>query len=77
MRRIATWMLTVCALTSCGGEGAAPTVQRQPAFRTARVTPASAMVGGCQIFPANNWWNTDVSGYPLDPRSSAYIAALP
>ena len=32
------------------------------------------VVGGCQIFPANNWWNTDISGYPLDPNSQQYIA---
>ncbi|MEQ1857350.1 MAG: hypothetical protein ABL963_12895 [Longimicrobiales bacterium] len=25
------------------------------------------------IFPADNWWNLDVSGAPLDPRSSALI----
>ena len=28
-------------------------------------------------FPPNNWWNTDISQYPLDPNSDAYIAALP
>ena len=43
-----------------------------------RVRPAKVpVVGGCQIFPANNWWNTDISSYPLDPLSSKYIAALP
>ncbi|MGA7200834.1 MAG: hypothetical protein WBX26_03330, partial [Candidatus Cybelea sp.] len=42
------------------------------------VGPATVpIVGGCQIFPANNWWNTDISGYPLDKLSSKYIAALP
>ena len=35
------------------------------------------MVGGCAIFPADNWWNTDISNYPLDKRSAQYIAALP
>jgi hypothetical protein len=35
------------------------------------------VVGGCQIFPSNNPWNTDISQYPLDPNSDAYIAALP
>ncbi len=35
------------------------------------------VVGGCQIFPADNWWNADISNYPLDPRSSEYINALP
>jgi hypothetical protein len=35
------------------------------------------VVGGCQIFPADNWWNTDISNYPLDKLSGKYIAALP
>lgn len=26
-----------------------------------------------QVFPANNWWNLDVSGAPLDPLSQALI----
>jgi hypothetical protein len=35
------------------------------------------VVGGCQIFPSNNPWNTDISQYPLDPNSDSYIGALP
>jgi hypothetical protein len=29
-----------------------------------------------QLFPANNPWNTDISQYPLDPNSSAYITSI-
>lgn len=39
-------------------------------------TPASPMIGSCQIFPSDNPWNTDVSNYPLDPNSSNYIASI-
>jgi hypothetical protein len=28
---------------------------------------------GRQIFPASNWWNLDISGAPIDPRSQAII----
>src|SRR3954451_18155399 len=28
---------------------------------------------GRQVFPADNWWNTDVSAVPVDPRSAALI----
>lgn len=28
------------------------------------------------IFPADNPWNTDVSAYPVHPRSSAYLASI-
>ncbi|HEY5425582.1 MAG TPA: hypothetical protein VIJ77_03440 [Candidatus Tumulicola sp.] len=34
-------------------------------------------VGGCTIFPADNWWNADISKYPVDPRSDKYIASIP
>jgi hypothetical protein len=26
------------------------------------------------VFPADNWWNTDVSAAPVDPNSASYIA---
>lgn len=29
-----------------------------------------------QIFPANNWWNMDVSAWPVDTNSAAYITLL-
>ena len=27
-------------------------------------------LGGCAIFPADNWWNADISGYPVDTAHS-------
>ena len=30
-------------------------------------------IGGCQIFPADNPWNTDISGAPVHPNSKNYI----
>jgi hypothetical protein len=30
----------------------------------------------CQIFPADNWWNLDISGSPVDPNSDAYIDSM-
>ncbi|MDX1393356.1 MAG: hypothetical protein R3195_03150 [Gemmatimonadota bacterium] len=31
---------------------------------------------GRQLFPADNWWNLDISGAPVDPQSSAFIAFI-
>jgi hypothetical protein len=28
------------------------------------------------LFPADNPWNTDISSYPVDPRSDRYIATI-
>ncbi|MGA8476042.1 MAG: hypothetical protein WB681_13405 [Candidatus Cybelea sp.] len=77
MRRILTSVLTAAILASCGGANVPPGLQPFARNGNARVTPAIPVVGGCQIFPANNWWNTDISNYPLDPRSDGYISALP
>jgi hypothetical protein len=32
--------------------------------------------GPFPLFPATNWWNTDVSAAPLDPGSAAFIAHI-
>lgn len=34
------------------------------------------VVAGCQIFPANDPWNTDISGYPVNPHSAQYLAQM-
>jgi hypothetical protein len=44
-------------------------------------TLAAAQPGGplpapLPLFPADNWWNTDVSAAPVDPHSAAYINFL-
>jgi hypothetical protein len=28
------------------------------------------------LFPADNWWNLDISSWPVDPNSSSYIAFI-
>src|SRR5204862_5983801 len=30
-------------------------------------------LAGRQVFPVSNWWNTDITGAPVDPRSGALI----
>lgn len=45
--------------------------------REASLEPSVPTVGGCAIFPANNPWNTDISQYPVDPKSAQYIASIP
>src|SRR5713226_1038795 len=30
----------------------------------------------CPMFPANNVWNADISGLPVDPNSNNYIANM-
>ncbi len=39
-------------------------------------TGSAPNIGGCQVFPANNPWNTDISSYAVHPNSAAYIAKI-
>jgi hypothetical protein len=41
----------------------------------------SATVGGSlpaplPLFPPDNWWNTDISGAPVDPKSGSFISFI-
>ena len=33
-------------------------------------------IAGCNIFPADNPWNTDISAYPLNANSATYLASM-
>lgn len=82
MHRTLTCILTTAVLTACngtnppvaGGGASDSPIRGAPAHDEPAQVPK---IGGCQIFPANNPWNTDISGYPVDKSSDAYIAALP
>ncbi len=37
---------------------------------------APPLVGGCQVFPSDNPWNTDISGAAVHPNSANYIANI-
>jgi hypothetical protein len=41
-----------------------------------RVRPPGPTVGGCQVFPSDNPWNTDVSQAPLHSQSAAIISRI-
>ena len=78
MRRAQVLIFVIAFLAGCSGAGGVPPAGRlSPAAGIAGVRPTVPVVGGCSIFPANNWWNTDISKYPLDPNSNNYIASIP
>ncbi len=43
---------------------------------TATQVTGATMLGGCQVFPANNAWNQDVSTLPTHPNSANFIASI-
>lgn len=46
----------------------------------ATLVPSSALgqavIGGCQVFPANNVWNRPIDELPVDSHSAEYMAAV-
>lgn len=61
----------LAALAACGGDG--PT--RPPDEGNEGPLGPGASLEGRRPFPADNPWNADVSGEPVDPNSAALIAA--
>ena len=52
---------------------------RQPSDAAAGAPPAKASaqtIAGCQVFPPDNPWNTDISSYPVHPNSDNFIASI-
>jgi hypothetical protein len=77
MQRILPLILSASILCACGGASSPSAPGGAIASGFHRAKPTVPVVGGCQMFPADNPWNTDISGYPLDPNSDGYISALP
>lgn len=50
---------------------AAPTTTTAPSTTTTTVA-----TGTCPTFPADNPWNTDISGYPVHSRSAAWVSSI-
>src|SRR6195952_4278321 len=39
-------------------------------------SPLVPHVGGCAVFPANNYWNRDISRLPVHPRNSQWLSHM-
>lgn len=62
-------ILLALLLAACGGTSGTTAANQPPA-------PSPTTSSACPIFPADNPWNTDISGAPLDPRSDAWVASV-
>jgi uncharacterized repeat protein (TIGR01451 family) len=60
-------------VTQCGA-GLLALAALFAAIGAARAAPPT--VGGCQVFPANNYWNTPVDTLPLHPSSASWVASV-
>jgi uncharacterized protein (TIGR03437 family) len=46
------------------------------ALATARAVRAQPQIAGCEVFPANNVWNTPIDKLPVDANSAQYVATI-
>jgi hypothetical protein len=64
------WSLSLCAALACASVAHA---QQCPANVPVQGAP---IAGPLPVFPADNWWNTDISTAPVDTNSANFIAFL-
>jgi len=65
------------APTGAGGIVGSPGSGGTTGGSTGTPSPGSVpTIAGCNIFPADNAWNTDISGYALDPNGATYLANM-
>jgi hypothetical protein len=50
------------------------TVVSATALLSAASTPGGALPTPLPLFPADNWWNLNISTAPVDPSSAAYVS---
>jgi hypothetical protein len=69
-------LAVIALLAGCSaGDGVAPPGQLDWAARTVHRANVPVL-GGCQVFPSDNPWNTDISQAPVDPNSANYLAHM-
>ncbi len=67
----------VLLLAACNASGQAPvSTPTGPSGGSPPPAGSIASIGGCQVFPADNAWNRDVSADPVDPASGALLARM-
>jgi hypothetical protein len=64
-------------LAACSGGAGMSSLASQTPLAQGTAHPGNVpMLGGCQVFPSDNPWNTDISQAPVDPNSANYMQAM-
>jgi hypothetical protein len=53
-----------------------PGTSALPGATLAAAKPAGPRIAGCPAFPANNWWNRDISRMPIHARSGQWLSHM-
>jgi hypothetical protein len=71
--RLTALLSATLLVAACSGEG--DVAITRPIPDSADLFVANGPLNGRRPFPADNWWNTDISAMPVDPNSATYIAS--
>src|SRR6185436_13234719 len=73
-----TWVVVVVAVAAVAAVACTPIKPKPkpPAPPPARTGDVNGSLGSCPVFPANNAWNTDVSGLPARTDSAQIIQRI-
>jgi hypothetical protein len=71
LRTVIVLTTTLVAASALASAGAAQTPAPFPA--PDRSVTAKGPVGGCKVFPANNYWNADISKLDVHPKSGQWM----
>jgi len=75
--RLASALALAAALAGCSRDRTAPTAPHVPTIGPEQATVDTVQLledlTGRAVFPADNWWNLDISQAPVDSSSHAYI----
>jgi len=80
VKRHTVALVILTALSGCSAAGTEPPetttpVETAPGSAGVPALGVGASLNGRRLFPADNPWNLDVSGEPIDPSSSTLIAS--
>lgn len=62
--------------TGSSGAGASGTTSSSNASTSSTGSGGSPSLASCSVFPGDNAWNTDVSGFDVHPSSDAFIDSI-
>jgi len=73
MRRLSA--LVMALALACGVQGSSAAAAA-PATASALLPTLRTTLGTCPVFPATNAWNTDISAYPVNAKSAAWVKSI-